>query len=100
MGVGVKAPFSKITKNPYVWSLAIDGLDLVGAVIDGIAIILGGPLGIGTNTAIDVMQSGLCLAVFNDPTVALLNYDIVLPPGLDLLPTHTANVYIRENLIK
>lgn len=99
MKVEVREPFRKFIKNPYIWAIGIDSLDIASNIVD---FVLTGVLGLGivTNEIFDIFQTGLALIVFEDSRIGIFNEDFLLPAPFDILPSFTANVYILENIIK
>lgn len=97
MKVRLKKPFRG---PPIFYTLAIDGIDLV---TNGISLILApfGGVGFGLDAGCDVVQSLIAFFVFEDVSYAFLPgaVDLLLPPGLDLLPTFTAKLIYDEGQV-
>lgn len=81
--------------GPLFYAIIVDAVDLFST-----AIVAAFPFltifHIGIDVIADIIQISIALLVFKDPFFALTNADILLPPVLDLFPSYTAKVIVRE----
>ena len=82
---------------PIVWALLIDATDTVVTTISTLLLTVFG-IGLVTDIGWDVVQSVMALLIFEDPTIALLNLDVIIPPPFDIFPTFTARIIVNDYL--
>lgn len=95
--VELRGPFDKVPGGAITVALALDAIDLFS---NAVALALAAvfiPLGLLPDVGVDAVQSLIAMLAFKDPLVVLgTSADFILPPPLDLLPTATISVLVRE----
>lgn len=82
--VKLRKPFDRFP-HPYVYALLLDSMDIFGFL----------PV---VGEAIDIVQTLIALAVYENMSIALLGgaADLVLPAFPDFLPTFTLRVFLAK----
>ncbi len=79
-------------------ALMIDASDLMvssaalGSALTGI----GASVGLAADASWDIIQTGIAFVYFKDPIYLAAGAELLLPPGLDILPSTTAIFLARE----
>ena len=98
--VELRGIFGKLPIPAIGYAMLLDGLDFAHAPITGALAFLG--VGLAVDAAIDVIQTGAALVIFQDPAAALIpgGADLAIPSGFDVFPSFTMYVIARERLMK